>query len=66
MAETKVQIGPGCSLVTNEWESFPTEVEVVYTEHATDHFSFNRETSHLITRELAMEIIAELQRVFEL
>lgn len=68
MPETKLQISPTCAFVRSEYGDpvISTDVDLEYTEHSTDHWHRDSETSLTINRETAIQIVEFLTESFKL
>lgn len=62
MNETTVELGYGCKIVLQEWETFPASVELEYIEHSPDPWYSDTETSVTIDKEQARAIIELLTK----
>ena len=67
MVERKIEIGPSCHFVSTTYaEGVRPDVSLDYTEHASDHWSSDVETSLDINEQKAREIIAFLEDAFDI
>lgn len=67
MSEQKLELSPSCSLVMNRYESINvTQVSLDYTEHSSDHWHSDTETSIELDEAKAREIVAFLTAAFGL
>jgi hypothetical protein len=67
MQTTKVEIGGACNLVLEVYgDGAHQDLCLEYTEHATDHYSSDTETSITIDRAKAIEIITLLTACYGL
>lgn len=64
MTETKIQIGGSCHLVRTVYGEGIEDVSLEYTEHSSDHWHSDCETSLTIDAEKAREIVAFLSAAF--
>jgi len=62
MRETKFELSPTCAFVLYEFETFPMNLSLEYTEHSADHWHSDSETSIEITKEQAGQIVLLLQK----
>lgn len=58
--------GKSCHLEYWKWDDYPTDVNLEYIEHASDHWSSDSHTSVKIDLEMAKNIIAFLKDAFEI
>lgn len=65
MAVETVEIAHECTLEACTWEDIPTSVELTYTESAGCIGCGRHETTVIISREKAAEMVAFLQKHFE-
>lgn len=65
MTEEKIQISSTCHFIkTTYGENVPPDISIDYTEHSTDHWHSDSETSIDIDKEKAIEIINFLSDAF--
>ena len=65
MTESRIEIGASCHLVKTLYgENFEPDISLDYTEHASDHWSSDTETSLDINEQKAREIITFLKEAF--
>lgn len=62
MNETAVELVHGCKIVMQEWDTFPTSVELEYVEYSPDPWYSDTETSVSIDKEQARAIIELLTK----
>ena len=63
-----LSLSSSCALEAAAWEfvEYPTEVVLRYTEHSSDHWHSDNQTSIDLTKEDAIKIIEFLTRHFKL
>ena len=67
MREDKLEIGPSCHLVVTSYEGVDRlDVSLDYTEHSSDHWHSDTDTSLGIDEGKAREIVAALTKAFGL
>ena len=65
--ETKVVLSGSCVIELTEYESvFKPDLTLDYTEHSSDHWHSDSYTSIDIDKEMAISIIAILQKAYKL
>lgn len=66
MVENKLKVCGSCYFVETVYGPGIKDVALEYTEHATDHWSSDTETSIEINKEKAVEIVNFLNKAFSI
>ena len=65
--DTRVKLSESCEIVLTEYESiFKPDLTLDYTEHSSDPYFSDRETSIDIDKDTAIAIISILQKAYKL
>tara|TARA_R110000823_G_scaffold92053_1_gene202105 strand:- start:102 stop:320 length:219 start_codon:yes stop_codon:yes gene_type:complete len=65
--DTRVELSSSCEIVLTEYESiFEPTLTLDYTEHSSDPWHSDNETSIDIDKDMAIEIILVLQKAYKL
>ena len=62
MTTTAVKLATSCELILTEYSTGAKDLALDYTEHATNHWGSDTETSIALDKHKAQEIIALLQK----